>query len=99
MTKDRYVTGMHALSKFYEQYFPSYRVHSLANNVPTACFNCMFQLHASTAYKKRRPRLRVNYLPSKKSKEGNDSIIRPHSQGNGQIFEDTHLTALPKRSL
>lgn len=40
--------------------------------------------------------LRVNYLLNEKSKEGNGSIIRPHSQGNCQN-EDIHLTALPKK--
>ena len=42
------------------------------------------------------PGLRLNYLPSEESKEGNGSIIRPHSQGNGQIVEDIN-PALPKK--
>ena len=47
--------------------------------------------------KKKKPRLfiRVNYLPSEESKEGNGPIIRPHSRGNGQIVEDINLIALP----
>ena len=50
---------------------------------------------------KKKPRLfiRVNYLPSEESKEGNGPIIRPHSRGNGQIVEDINLIALQKRQL